>query len=538
MRRRSRTAIAFGVVCLTCVFTAIALGGCAPQTTSSMQTSTKPDAEETTQTTYLPAIVELEDGTKVQRTPDETIDQLTLDGGYSYFLQSEDVIEQYPYNTFFLHANERGCNSCHADLAKTLNNMPWSHVDLTNNYGIQVTVQMCEDCHTFGYGYMANQHSFGSIVHGIHQVDSGRGDCWSCHVGTDIDGGMPLWDDVKNTQLRGITPVTDVQGDFSFDQDTITPNDSLFDFDWLYYDNDYMRHEKTAENAPLDQETFDNWTVTVSGAVNSEMTSSLPDLVSTYGTETKTVTLHCTLDAVGGPLIQNCEYTGIPVSALLEAAGAADDAVAVQVLSSDGFIEVLDIEKAKNALLGIEVGGETLPWNQGYPVVMVSPGSAAPSWVKEVSDIVVMTEEEAEAYQEWNGWPKENTDGSDNYTNYYAPGSWPFIDDSTQFVNKPSTAIFNFQNGQIVKTGEPCEFTGYATAYDETIVALEFSMDGGITWTRYETPGTTNTNWVIWHFSYTPEADSGYVLSVRAVTDTGRVSARPVEMLFNAKSDF
>lgn len=533
MGNRKRAALALGTMCLVGALAFGSLGGCAPKATDAPSKAAGDEAKPPAASTYLPAVIEKENGVKVQRTPDETIEQNTLDGGYSYFLQSEETIEQAPYNTTYLHADERGCGSCHEDLAEKLNNMTWSHVDLTNSYGIQITVQMCKDCHTFGYGYMANQHSFGSIIHGIHEDASDDIDCWSCHVGTDPAKGMQLWDEAKYTQLRGIRAVSPVEGDFSYDQDKITPNDALFDFDWLYYDNDYMRHEKTAENAELDQETFDNWTVTVSGAVANESTKTLPELVETFGTEDMTATLHCTLDSIGGPLIQNCEYTGVPLKKMLEAAGVAEDAAALQILSSDGFVEVMDIAKADNTLLGLKVNGETLPWAQGYPVVLVAPGAAAPAWVKEVSDIVVLTKDEAAAYQEWNGWPKE-IDGS--YLDYYAPGSWPFVTDSTEFVNKPSTAIFDFQNGQIIETGKPYEFTGYATAYDETIAAVEFSMDGGISWTRFDTPNVTNAQWVIWHFTYTPPEDSAYVLSVRAITDTGRVSDEPVEMMFNAKS--
>ena len=66
----------------------------------------------------------------------------------------------------------------------------------------------------------------------------------------------------------------------------------MFDFDWLYYDNDFMRHEKTAENAETDQETFDTWTVTLSGAVQNESTRTLPELVDAFGTEKRRP--HCT----------------------------------------------------------------------------------------------------------------------------------------------------------------------------------------------------------------------------------------------------
>ena len=47
----------------------------------------------------------------------------------------------------------------------------------------------------------------------------------------------------------------------------------------------------------------------------------------------------------------------------------------------------------------------------------------------------------------------------------------------------------------------------------------------------------TRDNWVIWNFTYTPEADSAYVLSIRSVTTEGRVTEEPIEVLFNAKSN-
>lgn len=37
------------------------------------------------------------------------------------------------------------------------------------------------------------------------------------------------------------------------------------------------------------------------------------------------------------------------------------------------------------------------------------------------------------------------------------------------------------------KVGEPLTFEGYADDYDKAIVAMEFSLDGGTTWTRHAT---------------------------------------------------
>ena len=64
-------------------------------------------------------------------------------------------------------------------------------------------------------------------------------------------------------------------------------------------------------------------------------------------------------------------------------------------------------------------------------------------------------------------------------------------------------------------------------------------MDGGNTWTRYDTPDSTVNNWVSWQFTWTPPegVDSAYVLMVRAVAEDGATTPEPVEVMVNAKSD-
>ncbi len=488
------------------------------------------DAQESAQRVaalYEPQVIELDDGTLVQRTPTEYGgDNMTvLDGSYSYAYEQD-----YPVNTYYMHADERGCSSCHESLIETLNNGGWRHANFTNSFGIEMTVSMCIDCHTFGYGYITNQRSFGDLIHGIHEFSDAEITCSNCHVQT--DGEYLLWDLEKHNMLRGITAVADVEGEFSWNQDKTTPAEEIFDYDWRYYDNDYMRAEMTAANADPDQELFNSWTVTVSGNVENELTYTLPELIELFGSEVETVTFQCTLNATGGPYIANATYTGVNVRDLLNAAGVDwDNFGGLIILSSDGFIEAVNAENFEDAWLAYEVDGEPLPWSQGYPVQMVVSHSAAPSWVKEVSDIVVMTPEESVDYKEWNGWPKE-TEGTD----YYTPGNWPFTNDNG-YQNKPNIGLFDNVEGRIVTTGEPYTFSGYAHAWDEQIVGIEFSMDGGVTWTGYDTSASDKKNWVIWNFTYTPETDSAYVLMIRAVTDTGMVTADPIEIMINAKSN-
>ena len=108
-------------------------------------------------------------------------------------------------------------------------------------------------------------------------------------------------------------------------------------------------------------------------------------------------------------------------------------------------------------------------------------------------------------------------------------------DPSFEYGNKPNCAVCNIHEGQAVTAGEPFTFEGYADGFDEPIAALEFSMDGGDTWTTYESPGADRNVWVWWNFSFTPEAPGAYVLQVRAVTDEGRIVPTVDEVMVVAK---
>lgn len=72
--------------------------------------------------------------------------------------------------------------------------------------------------------------------------------------------------------------------------------------------------------------------------------------------------------------------------------------------------------------------------------------------------------------------------------------------------------------------GEPVRFRGTAYDFGHCITAVEFSLDDGEHWTRYETPGTNDYQNVAWTFDYTPEEPGFYVLRVRSVNDAGEAS--------------
>lgn len=67
------------------------------------------------------------------------------------------------------------------------------------------------------------------------------------------------------------------------------------------------------------------------------------------------------------------------------------------------------------------------------------------------------------------------------------------------------------------------------------MVAVEFSLDGGETWTSYDTTSSNTEDWVYWHFDYVPENAGTYKLDVRAVTEDGTVSPLASSVVFEVE---
>lgn len=74
------------------------------------------------------------------------------------------------------------------------------------------------------------------------------------------------------------------------------------------------------------------------------------------------------------------------------------------------------------------------------------------------------------------------------------------------------------------KVGQPATFEGYADDYGNHIVALEFSLDGGKTWTRQDTRASNPDLMIHWTYTYTPQREGVYQLKVRSVAEDGRTS--------------
>ncbi|WP_412177034.1 molybdopterin-dependent oxidoreductase [Microbacterium testaceum] len=149
------------------------------------------------------------------------------------------------------------------------------------------------------------------------------------------------------------------------------------------------------------------WTLRVHGLVEQEVVLRWDDLVALPQKET-VATLVCVSNEVGGSLIGNARWLGVPIRDILARAVPTAEADMVLSHSVDGFTASTPLEALtddRDALLAIGMNGEPLPIEHGFPVRLVVPGLygyvSATKWV---SELEVTRFDRAEGYWTSRGW--------------------------------------------------------------------------------------------------------------------------------------
>ncbi len=151
----------------------------------------------------------------------------------------------------------------------------------------------------------------------------------------------------------------------------------------------------------------DDWTLRIHGMVEQEVELTFDELID-MGLVDAWVTLACVSNQVGGNLIGNALWTGVPVADVLALAGPSPDADAVKSTSHDGWTcgTPLDVlTDGRDALFAVGMNSEPLPVDHGFPVRMVVPGLygyvSATKWVVELE---VTRFDQFQAYWTTRGW--------------------------------------------------------------------------------------------------------------------------------------
>jgi DMSO/TMAO reductase YedYZ molybdopterin-dependent catalytic subunit len=240
------------------------------------------------------------------------------------------------------------------------------------------------------------------------------------------------------------------------------------------------------------------WSLSFSGMVERPYTIDYSDLLDMRMVE-RYVTLSCVSNQVGGGLVGNALWLGVPLSELLDRAGLAAGAEQIVGRSVDGFTVGFPTEVAydgRDAMLAVGMNGEPLPFEHGFPARLVVAGLygyvSATKWISEI---------------EMTGW--------DTFDAYWIPRGW-----SKEAPVKTQSRIDTLPDGASIEAA-PRRVAGVAWAPNRGISMVEVQLGEDAEWVEAELSEPLSDNsWRQWVVDWDP-SPGRYQVRVRATDGEG-----------------
>jgi DMSO/TMAO reductase YedYZ molybdopterin-dependent catalytic subunit len=238
------------------------------------------------------------------------------------------------------------------------------------------------------------------------------------------------------------------------------------------------------------------WRLRVHGRVRNPFTITYDELLRRPMVE-RYVTLACVSNEVGGDLIGNARWLGVPMKEILDEAEPLAGADQVVGRSADGWTcgtPTAALRDGRDALLAVGMNGEPLPVAHGFPVRMVVPGLygyvSACKWIVELE-----------------------LSSFDDFDAYWVPRGW-----AQQAPIKTQSRIDTPRGGR-VGVGQ-ATVAGVAWAQHRGIAKVEVRVDDG-PWMEATLAGTVSVDtWRQWSWRW--QATPGeHRLTVRATDLSG-----------------
>jgi DMSO/TMAO reductase YedYZ molybdopterin-dependent catalytic subunit len=245
------------------------------------------------------------------------------------------------------------------------------------------------------------------------------------------------------------------------------------------------------------QVSVHGWTLRVHGRVARPLTLTWEQFLARPMIE-RYVTLACVSNEVGGDLIGNALWLGVPLRDLLDEVGPADGADQVVSRSVDGFTAgtpTAVLRDGRDAMLAVGMNGAPLPVAHGFPVRMVVPGLygyvSATKWLAELE-----------------------VTSFDAFDAHWVPKGW-----ARRAPVKTGSRIDTPRGGRTLRAG-PTVVAGVAWAQHRGIAAVEVRVDGG-PWLPARLSGVPSVDtWRQWTVSW-DAAPGDHRLTVRATDAAG-----------------
>jgi len=292
---------------------------------------------------------------------------------------------------------------------------------------------------------------------------------------------------------------------------------------------------------PIPNIDRDAWWLHVEGEVEKRFAINYGELV-----ELESLTVPVTLECAGNnrnflePKVKGvqwhlgavgtAEWTGVPLSALLDRALVSPRAREVILEGADGgiledaksppgelkFARSIPLNKARaDVLLAYKMNGSELPAEHGFPLRAIVPGWYAMASIKWLQRVIVTDQPFTGYYQtiDYAYWKRRGDIAE------LAPLAEMQVKAE---IAKPS-------QGEIIPANSSVRVHGAAWASDGEIAKVELSADGGTTWNVAKLLGESTQNaWRLWEFDWqTPGKAGKQILVARATDSLGRT--QPVE---------
>ena len=230
------------------------------------------------------------------------------------------------------------------------------------------------------------------------------------------------------------------------------------------------------------------------------------DLVG-MGLDEYSITLTCVSNEVGGELLGNAKWLGVPVRDVLKLAGPQSGADMVLSRSIDGFTAGTPLEALTDdgldAILAVAMNGEPLPLEHGFPVRMVVPGLygyvSATKWLTELK-VTTFAADEA----------------------YWTPRGY-----SAEAPIKFSSRLDTPRTGTAVAAGR-IPIAGVAWAQTVGIERVEVSIDDGEWQPATLSSPVNDDTWVQWFVDWDADARHPLRHGARGRTRTATCRSRSV----------
>lgn len=304
----------------------------------------------------------------------------------------------------------------------------------------------------------------------------------------------------------------------------ITPNDAFF-----------VRYHFVSIPTSVD---LRQWRLKVGGHVDHSLELSFDDLQAKFSKVSLTAVCQCSGNSRGrfAPRVfggqwgdgamGNAEWAGARLKDILQMAGVRAGAVDVTFNGLDApafpsvpdFVKSLAIERVMDdpdVIVAYEMNGQRLPMLNGFPARLVVPGWYSTYWVKNLSEITVLTQK----FEKF--WMNPAYRIPDTPCGCVEPGTAP---KKTVPIHRMTVRSFiaSPEDGTRVAIGQPVILKGIAFDGGYGIREVEISDDGGTNWRRANLgPDLGRYSFREWSTTWVPKGPGTYRIMVRAFNRIG-----------------